>query len=634
MRALSDRNRVGLGLALGSLLGIGLALLLLGNATRQLAAHRFEREAIVTLSALTDAVERAGGGGDGARAIVAGFAAAHPGLGQIRVVSLQGVLLEASNAPGDIGERAAPRRLDLDEKPLYDMGQGIRAAIETNRQEGASRKEEISVTPGPGGRLVLGGPILRDGQMTGAIEMQSTVPAPAAASPLAPALLFLVAPLALFAIAARFLRRRAALVIAGAVLLLAGLLVHGAREARELGEAARGSERAIAASVGVEAGRTAAVLEGAGLTLTPPLDPAGWDRDVFRHPVKPAATGAQAEEALRRVGYGLAALALALFLYVALGAAGRTVATLIRYRTGYAYATPALLGMLLLVFFPFLYGITLSFTDSNLYNSSEPLSRIWIGLANFRHILGDFSVVSHTATGLVFNYQNFYWTLGFNVVWTVCNVAIGVSVGLALALILNRRGFALRPIYRVLLVMPWATPNYITALIWRGMFHQQFGSINQFIQLLGGRPVSWFEHPGTSFVTVLATNSWLSFPFMMVISLGALQSIPSDLYEAARVDGANRWQQFRAITLPSLRPALIPAVILSVIWTFNMFNIIYLVSGGDPSHSTELLITQAYKYAFEQYRYGYAAAYSTVIFLILLIYGVWQIRVTRATEKL
>jgi len=131
---------------------------------------------------------------------------------------------------------------------------------------------------------------------------------------------------------------------------------------------------------------------------------------------------------------------------------------------------------------------------------------------------------------------------------------------------------------------------------------------------------------------VLATNGWLSFPIMMVISLGALQSIPGDLYEAARVDGATRWQQFRLITLPSLKPALVPAIILSVIWTFNMFNVIFLVSQGQPSGATEILITDAYKIAFEQYRYGYAAAYSTVIFLILLAYGIWQNRVTRATE--
>jgi len=214
----------------------------------------------------------------------------------------------------------------------------------------------------------------------------------------------------------------------------------------------------------------------------------------------------------------------------------------------------------------------------------------------------------------------------------VTNVAIGVSSGLLLALILNTRALALRPVYRVLLILPWAMPNYITSLIWKGMFHQQFGVVNQALQIVGLPAVNWFDRPFTSFLTALTTNAWLSFPFMMVVSLGALQSIPADLYEAARVDGASRWQAFRAITLPSLRPALVPAVILSVVWTFNMFNVIYLVTAGAPDGSTEILVTQAYKYAFERYRYGYAAAYSTVIFGILLVYGVIQNRLSKATE--
>src|SRR5512142_656182 len=192
----------------------------------------------------------------------------------------------------------------------------------------------------------------------------------------------------------------------------------------------------------------------------------------------------------------------------------------------------------------------------------------------------------------------------------------------------------MRPLYRVLLILPWAMPNYITALIWKGMFHRQFGVINQVLQMFGMEAISWFDRPTTSYLTALATNGWLSFPFMMVVSLGALQSIPADLYEAARVDGASRWQAFRAITLPSLRPALVPAVILSVVWTFNMFNIIYLVTAGQPNGATEILVTQAFKYAFERYRYGYAAAYSTVIFAILLVYGNVQNRVTKATEAL
>jgi len=330
----------------------------------------------------------------------------------------------------------------------------------------------------------------------------------------------------------------------------------------------------------------------------------------------------------------LAILALALLAFVGFGYAARTGAALAEYRIAYAYTLPALAAMLLLVFFPFFYGIALSFTNANIYNTDESIFQTWIGLQNYLEILSDVSVVQRTESGLVWDFTNFYWTLGFTIVWTITNVTIGVTLGLVLALILNTKGFAFRSIYRVLLILPWATPTYITALIWQGMFHRQFGVVNQIILIFGGTPIAWFDEPLTSYLAVLTTNGWLSFPFMMVISLGALQSIPADLYEAARVDGATRWQQFKAITLPSLRPALVPAVILSVVWTFNQFNVIYLVSAGQPAGATEILITKAYKLAFEDYRYGYAAAYSTVIFLILLAYGTWQNRVTKATEAI
>ena len=398
------------------------------------------------------------------------------------------------------------------------------------------------------------------------------------------------------------------------------------------------------ASAAATVSAASAALTGAGFDFEPPLTASRWDLDVYRHPRGlllesgaieasrvQAAAGSSAAAAFRSAVM-LGVVALGLYLLAALGVLARFWAGFRRHRHAYAYAAPAMIGMILLVFFPFLYGVILAFTDATIYNSNQPVTEIWVGLRNFVDILGNFEVSKQTAAGTVIDYQNFYWTLGFTIVWTVSNVTVGVTVGLFLALILNTKRLALRPIYRVLLILPWAMPNYITALIWRGMFHQQFGVANQLIQIFGGEPIAWFENVGTSFLTVLATNGWLSFPFMMVISLGALQSIPAELYEAARVDGATRWQQFRAITLPSLKPALVPAVILSVIWTFNMFNVIYLVTGGEPAHGTELLITQAFKFAFEQYRYGYAAAYSCVIFLILLTYGLWQNRVTRATE--
>ncbi|MFT4703001.1 MAG: arabinogalactan oligomer/maltooligosaccharide transport system permease protein [Bradymonadia bacterium] len=286
-------------------------------------------------------------------------------------------------------------------------------------------------------------------------------------------------------------------------------------------------------------------------------------------------------------------------------------------RKAYAYILPAAFASILLIFAPFVIGAVIS-----LY-SHEAGRFTFVGFANFVRILFDPDVT---------NPRNFYFTLVVTVMWTVLNVTFHVAIGLWLALLLRDPWVKLKGLYRVLLIVPWAVPNYITALIWRGMFNVEFGAINALLDVFGVERVDWFSQFATAFSANLITNTWLGFPFMMVVSLGALQSIPRDLEDAAAIDGANRWQQFRHVTLPLLRPTLVPAVILGSVWTFNMFNIIYLVSGGEPDSSSDILITEAYRWAFErQERYGYAAAYGVLIFGALLLYTALTTR--RAPER-
>jgi arabinogalactan oligomer/maltooligosaccharide transport system permease protein len=281
---------------------------------------------------------------------------------------------------------------------------------------------------------------------------------------------------------------------------------------------------------------------------------------------------------------------------------------------------PAAVGMLLLVFVPFGYGLGLGF-----FNHAHG-TYTFVGLDNFAEILsGGGRPISHPL--------NFYFTLGVTILWTGLNVFLHVTIGLALAMVLKDPLLRFKGIYRVLLILPWAVPNYITALIWRGMFHHQYGAVNHVLSSLGIEKVSWFSDFSTAFAANVVTNTWLGFPFMMVVSLGALQSIPGDVYEAAEVDGASRWQSFWHITMPLLKPALFPAIILGTIWTFNQFNIIYLVSAGAPGGSTDILITEAYRWAFERAdRYGLAAAYALIILVFLLAYTLITNRLTRATE--
>ncbi|HLU67645.1 MAG TPA: sugar ABC transporter permease, partial [Kofleriaceae bacterium] len=274
-------------------------------------------------------------------------------------------------------------------------------------------------------------------------------------------------------------------------------------------------------------------------------------------------------------------------------------------------------AMLVLVAVPLVVGLALGF-----YNHRHG-TWTFVGLDNFVHILsGGGRALSDPL--------NFYFTLGVTVLWTAANVLLHLAIGVALALVLRQSWLGGRGVYRVLFILPWAIPNYITALIWNGMFQSEYGAVNGILSALGLDRVSWFSELATAFTANVCANTWLGFPFMMVVALGALESIPRDMHEAAEVDGASAWQRFVHITLPHLRPALAPAVALGAIWTFNMFNVIYLVSGGAPGGASDILVTEAYRWAFERgERYGLAAAYATIIFLILLVWTVLGTRVTR-----
>jgi arabinogalactan oligomer/maltooligosaccharide transport system permease protein len=645
--------------ALGLLLAL-LASVLLGNwfhrqAAVGLVADEQSRIAILEGSALADFV--AGklaadpDGTDSLQSALLDWVERSPYDDSIRVVRLGGAQLLASTHVAERTE-TLPRRLTRDEKWLFDLGQELRAAADTNRAEGVFRKPQIDVSRPTPNRIRVTVPYLDEGVIAGFVQHERPLDVSAVViRPPLPLSWLLIVPLAVVWLAATRLNpaggvaagaNRWILFILALVVFSAAWYLYSGRAVDSLAGMAGDGQSAVAQSYQElrdrVAGDAAGRMTGGGTAVD------AWDVDEFQRPrgllaadgrIDPAASAA-AIAAFQRPfakalwgNWVLGAVILAIF---ALGVARRVRETLSEFRHAYLYVTPAMVGMLVLVFFPFIYGITLSFTGQTIFNTNQPLTELWVGLQNYIDILGSFDVAKRTAEGWVINYQNFYWTLFITICWTVSNVAVGVGLGMLLALALNTPGLRGKAIYRVLLILPWAIPNYITALIWKALFHQQFGAINQAIQMFGGEPVAWFDGVFTSFMTGLATNGWLSFPFMMVVILGGLQSISADMYEAATVEGATRRQQFWRITLPLLKPTLVPAVILSVVWTFNMFNVIYLVSGGEPAGANEILITKAYKIAFEEYRYAYSAAYSTVIFLILLVYGVFQTRMTRATE--
>lgn len=282
----------------------------------------------------------------------------------------------------------------------------------------------------------------------------------------------------------------------------------------------------------------------------------------------------------------------------------------------YALALPALIILLAVILYPFVYNVILSFS-----NMSLSKIRGWsiIGLHQYYK---------------VFQEPQFYSVFLKTIIWTFVNVFFHVTIGVALAILLNRP-LPGKSIFRVLLILPWAIPQYITALTWRGMFNYEYGAINIILtKIFGLQAVEWLKSPTEAFAAAIITNVWLGFPFMMVIALGALQSIPQELYEAADIDGAKWHHKLFNITIPLIKPVMIPAITLGVIWTFNNLNVIWLVSNaGEPSDSTHILVSYVYKAAFNFYRYGFAAAFSMIIFLILLAFNLTLMKKSKADES-
>ena len=283
------------------------------------------------------------------------------------------------------------------------------------------------------------------------------------------------------------------------------------------------------------------------------------------------------------------------------------------HRHGLAFVLPAVLALAVLSFYPVAYGIMLSFTDAH----DEALGdEEFNGIDNFLE---------------VFSSEGFIRVMIFTLVWTIVNVIFHVGVGGALALLLQQkiRG---KIAYRTLLLLPWAIPSYISVLVWKGMFHPE-GMINWFL----GTQTDFFSGVTQAQTMVILVNIWLGVPFMMMSISGALQSIPEDLHEAAKVEGVSDWARLRHITLPLLKPTVMPLALMGFIWTFNMFNVIYLLTSGGPNlwtgpGGTDILITYVFDLVYEDGALGLAAAWSVVIFIMLMIFSWSLIKGGKATE--
>jgi len=276
---------------------------------------------------------------------------------------------------------------------------------------------------------------------------------------------------------------------------------------------------------------------------------------------------------------------------------------------------PSLLLALFVISYPLYELINLSLSDVNRFGKV----RGYIGLENFTYIFEDPLFIDAALR---------------TVVWTVAVVGGTILFSIPIAVILNTE-FHGRGIARTILMLPWAISLPMTAIFWRWSLNGEFGMLNASLMNVGliDSPIVWLAQSATAFPVQIGLGILVSIPFTITIFLGGLSSIPLDLYEAAKMDGANAWQQFKRITYPLLRPFINMAIVLNVIYVFNSFPIIWVLTQGGPNNETDILVTYLYKQAFSFGHIGQASAVSIAMFTVLLIFTIFYARMVMKNEK-
>ncbi len=280
----------------------------------------------------------------------------------------------------------------------------------------------------------------------------------------------------------------------------------------------------------------------------------------------------------------------------------------------YLLVIPALSIVALVYFYPIIKGIALSLTDAKFVENAT-----FIGLKNYIRMFSD---------------PNFLHACYITALYSVLYIIGVFGVGLGTALLLNAK-FKGRPIARMLMIIPYAIPDLAAVLVWNWLFDYQYGVLNYVLKGIGliAEPIQWLANPNIALFSVLLVSVWRLFPFHSLSLLSALQGVPEELYEAAELDGANSFQRFLNVTLPSIKSIMGILFILTIIWSFQRFTILWTLTQGGPSRATETIVVQVYLKAFKFYEMGYAGAIGTVTVLFLMLITVLYFGMNKETSK-
>jgi len=272
----------------------------------------------------------------------------------------------------------------------------------------------------------------------------------------------------------------------------------------------------------------------------------------------------------------------------------------------YLLLLPLLVLLGLVVVYPLVYEINISLRQEVLYIPQTPF--VWF--ANYGRILGS---------------AQFWISIRTTVIWTVGCIIFQFALGMGLALVFNQ-GLPGSRFLRALFLAPWVMPGVVVAIIWQWIYQPLFGVLNGFLTALSLPTHQWLSDPTTVLPAVIVANVWKGFPFWMIMLTAGLQTVPHDLYEAATVDGAGWWARFRYVTIPGIKTVLIITSILSCIWTFNYFDLIYVLTNGGPADITQIFPIYIYQTAFTDQQLGLGAAASLLLFMLMTIVMIAYVR--------
>lgn len=290
-------------------------------------------------------------------------------------------------------------------------------------------------------------------------------------------------------------------------------------------------------------------------------------------------------------------------------------------KMGFLFALPAAIYMLVFIGYPMIQNLILSFKNVDVYSFARPENQIFVGFQNYIDLFtGENSILVQAIINTL--------------IFTVASIFFKFIIGFGLALLFNKK-FPGCSFFRGMTMISWLLPVTVAGLLFKFMFASTGGIVNQFLMSLNiiQEPMEWLLHPETAMIAIVVANIWIGIPFNMMLLITGLTTIPAEVYESCSLDGANKIQTLFMITIPMIKPAIMSVLTLGFVYTFKVFDLVWVMTKGGPVNSTELVSTYAYRLSFEEFQFSQGAAAANVLFLILLVVGIFYIRLINEEEE-